>query len=366
MNTFVYRLETDPVVLLEHVSSIRSLADREKEALGFLPEAAYRDAIKQRRLFRMFARAADAIEIAGFILFSGVFPNARVQQVVVSPSHRRSGLASALVNALVSHLKSRGYLNVTAADASDLSAAQSFYEKRGFISRRVRDGGSARQRTIVLRSKELDTASLFTLMAPPSARDEFAANLNLRSPGAFEAPLYVIDLNVLFDLLKQRARSAIANQLFGAALAHRVRLAVAPEFIVELERTSHGGALDSTLQLARQLPRIPPAPKIEVDRIAASIHRTVFEVKGLSQANSKQAISDSRHLAEAALARASGYITSDGHLINAREALLQLVGIDIASLDEFVELLPRGGCQIRTRSVAGNAVRDEIRRDRRS
>lgn len=75
MNTFVYRLETDPVVLLEHVSSIRSLADREKEALGFLPEAAYRDAIKQRRLFCMFARAADAIEIAGFILFSGVFPN---------------------------------------------------------------------------------------------------------------------------------------------------------------------------------------------------------------------------------------------------------------------------------------------------
>ncbi|WP_143273842.1 hypothetical protein [Bradyrhizobium canariense] len=172
---------------------------------------------------------------------------------------------------------------------------------------------------------------------------------------------------MLFDLLKQRTRSGIANRLFGAALAHRVRLAVAPEFIVELERTSHGDALDSTLQLARQLPRIPSAPKADVDRIAASIHKKVFEEKGTSQANTKQAISDSRHLAEAALARASGYITSDRRLLDARESLLELVGIDIASLDEFVELLhaedvsfERGqlqGTQCESRTAAVDEVR---------
>lgn len=334
------RIETDPRILLEHVSSIRSLADREKEALGFLPEAAYRDAIAQRRLFAMCARRADSIEIAGFILFSGVFPNARVQQVAVALSYRRNGIASALINALVSHLESRGYLNITAAVASDLNEAQAFYEKKGFVARRVRDGGAARQRTIVLRSKELDTASLFSLMAPPAVGDELAANLKLRSLGTFEAPLYAIDLNVLFDLIKQRARSPVANRLFGAALAHRVRLAVTPEFIVELERTSHGEAVDTTLQLARQLPRIPSAPKLEVDRLAAIIHKVVFEEAGLTQANSKQSLSDARHLAEAALARASGYITSDTHLLNARETLLELVGLDVASLDELVELVP--------------------------
>lgn len=367
MSGISFRLETDPRLLLEHVSGIRSLADTEKEALGFLPEAAYRDAITQRRLFAMFARRTDSVELAGFILFSGVFPHARVQQVAVASLFRRSGIASTLVNALVSHLESRGYLNVTAAVASDLVGPQAFYEKKGFIARRVRDGGAARQRTIVLRSKELDTASLFSLMAPPATGDDQFANLRLRSPGAFEAPLYAIDLNVLFDLIKQRARSVIANRLFGAALAHRVRLAVAPEFVVELERTSHGEALDSTLQLARQLPRIPSAPKPDVDRVAAIIHKAVFEDKGLSQANSKQAISDARHLAEAALARASGYITSDAHLLNARLALLELVGIDIASLDEFVELLAiddakpeRGllqGTQCETKSVPESEAR---------
>jgi GNAT superfamily N-acetyltransferase len=325
---------------LLHSDAIRALADSDKEALGFLPEAAYRDAIMQRRLIAMLARENGTSHVAGFVLFSGVFPNARIQAVAVRPDHRRGGIASALVSALVSYLESRGYIAVTAAVASDLVVAQAFYESHGFVARRVRDGGQARQRTIVLRSRELDTANFFTLMAPTAVSGHVTANLGLRPRSAFEAPLYVIDLNVLFDLTKQRARSAIATRLFGAALAHQVRLAVAPEFIVELERTSKDPSNDTTLKLARQLPKLPAFPKDEVDPLAAAIHKTVFIETNHQQAGSRQALSDARHLAEAALIRASGYITSDSALLDARDALLTLIGVDIAGLDEFVELLP--------------------------
>jgi GNAT superfamily N-acetyltransferase len=337
---FIYRTETDPAVLLQHLTAIRALADTEKEALGFLPEAAYRDAIMQKRLRVMLARENGTSHVAGFILFSGVFPNARIQAVAVSPEHRRSGVASALVGALVSHLESRGYIAITAAVASDLTAAQAFYERRGFVARRVRDGGQARQRTIVLRSRELDTANFFTLMAPPTVSGQAEVNLGLRPRSAFEAPLYVVDLNVLFDLTKQRARSATANRLFGAGLAHLVRLAVAPEFIVELERTSKDASNDTTLKLARQLPKLPAFPKEDVEPLAAAIHKTVFVDTNHAQAGTRQALSDARHLAEAALIRASGYITSDNALLNARDDLLTLIGVDIAGLNEFVELLP--------------------------
>jgi ribosomal protein S18 acetylase RimI-like enzyme len=337
---FVYRTETNPAALLQYLGAIRTLADGEKEALGFLPEAAYRDAIMQKRLIAMLAREDGTSHLAGFILFSGVFPNARIQAVAVGPNHRRSGVASALVSALVSYLESRGYIAVTAAVASDLAAAQAFYESRGFVARRVRDGGQARQRTIVLRSRELDTANFFTLMAPPAVSEQGTTNLGLRPRSAFEAPLYVIDLNVLFDLTKQRARSAIANRLFGAGLAHQVRLAVAPEFIVELERTSKDTSSDITLKLAQQLPRLPAFPKVEVDPLAAAIHKAVFIDTSHPQAGSRQALSDARHLAEAALIRASGYITSDGALLDARDALLTLIGVDIAGLEEFVGILP--------------------------
>lgn len=339
-NRFIYRTETDPAVLLQHVGAIRALGDSEKVALGFLPEAAYRDAMMRRRLIAMLARENGTSHVAGFILFSGVFPNARVQAVAVSPDHRRGGIASALVSALVSYLESRGYIAVTAAVASDLVAAQAFYESRGFVAKRVRDGGQARQRTIVLRSRELDTANFFTLLMPPAVSGQGTVNLGLRPRSAFEAPLYVIDLNVLFDLTKQRARSAIANRLFGAGLAHQVRLAVAPEFIVELERTSNDPSSDATLKLARQLPKLPAFPKDEVDPLAATIHKKVFIDTNHPQAGSRQALSDARHLAEAALIRASGYITSDSALLDARDALLTLIGVDIAGLDEFVELLP--------------------------
>jgi GNAT superfamily N-acetyltransferase len=337
---FIYRTETDPAVLLQHLTAIRALADSEKEALGFLPEAAYRDAIVQKRLRVMVARENGTSHVAGFILFSGVFPNARIQAVAVSPEHRRSGIASALVSALVSHLESRGYIAITAAVASDLAGAQAFYENRGFVARRVRDGGQTRQRTIVLRSRELDTANFFTLMAPPTVSGQATVNLGLRPRSTFEAPLYVIDLNVLFDLSKQRARSATANRLFGAGLAHLVRLAVAPEFIVELERTSKDASSDTTLKLARQLPKLPAFPKEDVEPLATAIHKTVFVDTNHAQAGTRQALSDARHLAEAALIRASGYITSDNALLNARDDLLTLIGVDIAGLDEFVELLP--------------------------
>jgi GNAT superfamily N-acetyltransferase len=340
VNRFTYRTETDSSALLQHLNAIRALADGEKEALGFLPEAAYRDAIMRGRLIAMLARENGTSHVAGFILFSGVFPNARIQAVAVSPDHRRAGVASALVSALVSYLESRGYIAVTAAVASDLAAAQAFYESCGFVARRVRDGGQARQRTIVLRSRELDTANFFTLMMAPAASGHGTANLGLRPRSAYEAPLYVIDLNVLFDLTKQRARSAIANRLFGAGLAHQVRLAVAPEFIVELERTSKDLSSDTTLKLARQLPKLPAFPIDEVNPLAAAIHKIVFIQTDHPQAGSPQALSDARHLAEAALIRASGYITSDSALLDAREKLLTLIGVDVAGLDEFVELLP--------------------------
>lgn len=70
------------------------------------------------------------------------------------------------------------------------------------------------------------------------------------------------------------------------------------------------------------------------------MHKIVFVEAGSRNAGSPQAISDARHLAQAALARASGYVTSDGQMLAARDKLFRQIGIDVASLDEFVALLP--------------------------
>jgi hypothetical protein len=69
----VYRAEKEPSILLGQLSAIRALADGEKEALGFLPEAAYREAVERRRLVAMYCSEDGNTEVAGFILYSGVF-----------------------------------------------------------------------------------------------------------------------------------------------------------------------------------------------------------------------------------------------------------------------------------------------------
>jgi ribosomal protein S18 acetylase RimI-like enzyme len=125
----VYRAEKGPGALVPMLPQIVALANGEKEALGFIPEAAYRDAIERRRLIAMCTPVDGSSIVTGFILFSGVFPNARVQQIVVAVDHRRMGVASALLNETVSQLESLGYLTLTAAVASDLPAAKRFMGK---------------------------------------------------------------------------------------------------------------------------------------------------------------------------------------------------------------------------------------------
>jgi ribosomal protein S18 acetylase RimI-like enzyme len=341
-NGLVYRAESEPTALLQRLPTIRALADGEKEALGFLPEAAYRDAIEKRRLIAMCTAVNGNSEIVGFILFSGVFPNARVQQVVVAKQHRRAHIASALINEIVSQLEARGYLSITAAVASDLPAAQAFYEHNGFVARRSHPGGQARNRTIILRARDLATENLFSVLEPSTGISQGAVDLGLRTRSASQAPLYTIDLNVLFDVIKSRnrPRSPIAERLIAAALAHQIRLTVAPEFVVELERETKGEDVDPILKLARQLPRLPAIDPAETDRLASLIHSIVFATPGSPDAGNPQALSDARHLAQAALARASGYVTSDRRILAARGHLLQQIGIDVASLDEFSALLP--------------------------
>ena len=52
-------LEKDPTRLMLHLSQIIALSNGEREALGFLPNAAYQDAIAQKRLLAILAEDDD-------------------------------------------------------------------------------------------------------------------------------------------------------------------------------------------------------------------------------------------------------------------------------------------------------------------
>ena len=304
----------------------------------------------------MLESSAGASSFAGFVLFSGVFPNARIQQIAVAERHRRKGVGSALLREVISRHEAAGCLRITAAVADDLPASQAFYESNGFGAVMERPGGNARSRRIRIRARDLENEHLLSPIERPPGGESLMLDLGLRVRGAGIAPLYAIDLNVLFDAVREgRERALLAQRVVGAALAHRFRLATTAEFTAELERGAIPGTSDPTLALARQLPRLPGADGADESALADAIHRIVFGPDSTAEARRVQAGSDARHLAQAALARASGFLTSDGRMLGARARLMEEVGIDVISLDEFAALLddaPPGSEQAATLAEA--------------
>ena len=319
--------------LITLLPAIVVLADSEKEALGFWPETSLREAIDRGRLI---ALTADG-ELAGYIHYSGVFPHAKIQQVASSRAWRRRGVASALIRALIAKLESHGFLSLKAEIAETLAESLAFYRRNGFVQVMSREGGSTRKRAILVHVRELESDNLFAFAERQQAID-FDLGIKRRSAG--EDPLYAFDLNVYFDLVRDRRQSDNARALFGAALAHQIRLTVSDEFALELKRTSPDRANDPVLQMALRLPRLPPVDRERSEALATRIHQLVFVDPGLPSAGSLQSLSDAAHVAHAALSRASAFITRDGTLLAASDTLLDQVGIDIISVDEIASLLP--------------------------
>jgi GNAT superfamily N-acetyltransferase len=323
----------DTKALLRESAKIQSLADSERDALGFWPEQQLKDAIHRGRLWAAF----DGDHLAGYLVFSGVFPNAKVQAIATTPTARTRGVASYLLRHLVSELERLGYLSIKAEVAADLTVALKFYESHGFRVSHTKPGGRARNRNIIVHVRELDNPSLFSAIGS----DRALVDLGIRRRSAGDSPLYALDLNVYLDLAKERKQSEQARDLFGSALAHKIRLVVANEFVTELERnTGQAPSGDPILSLARRLPKIPSVEPEALRELSNKVYELVFGAPTGHDQYEKRKLSDSKHIAHAALARVSAFVTRDGALLAARNALLTQIGIDTISLQELVDLLP--------------------------
>ena len=152
-------------------------------------------------------------------------------------------------------------------------------------------------------------------------------------------PLYAIDLNVYFDVIKDRPRKHEAETLFGAALGHEIRIVVTSEFAAELERTSKGQKNDPVLSLAQNLPCLPRVAPERLKSLSMAVESILFVHRDSTKPLSARNKSDVAQLANAIAAGATGYITSDAKLLEYRETLLSQFNMDVISLTECVEAL---------------------------
>jgi len=143
-------IKANPPDVAPFVETARRHADRERDALGFLPGGVYDDAAARGNLLIALIPRATSQEYAGHLLFGGTFPHARIFQVFVCQQFRNRGVARELIEYLVKLLEGYGYLSAAATVADDL-VANGFWEKLGFLVARQKPGGVSRKRLLNVR-----------------------------------------------------------------------------------------------------------------------------------------------------------------------------------------------------------------------
>ena len=313
-----------------YTEAIQAGGDSERNSFGFLRPDAYKEFVLQRRA--IIALDDETGELTGHCLYGGVCPQAKVFQTYVAPQYRGQGVGARLLESLFGRLEKNGYLSVIANVASDLEAANRFYQKHEFEIIKTKAGGQSRKRTINVRSRDLKTPSLLELFERPSDQ---GLGISFRPPLQSQPPLYILDLNVIFDVTRRRPRTEIAQGVIAAGMENGVRLTITTELIAELERHSPADRPDPILGLCKSLPRLKMPSASELTRYREILLPIVFSEKAEKGNLSKNDEADLRHLSTAIIESAKGFVTSDSAILNASAELESRFGLDILSPSTF-------------------------------
>ncbi len=325
----MFSLRSRPSEVLPFVEEVIKEADREKDALGFLAESVYREAAAQGKLIIATVIERDKEVYAGHLLFGGVYPHGRIFQAHTQKRFRRKGIGRALVEELVRQSEELSYISLTARVASDLHA-NAFWESMSFEHVRTAPGGSSRNRLINIRVRELNTPHLFRTYGGSQADLRLIERLSTRSPQ------YVIDLNVMFDIVRKRVNAEQAGRIMKAGFNNLIRLAVTGEFIEELKR--HSQPPDPILEFAVRLPILPQPVEKDIAGLMISLAAHIFPDRAKSKMLTAQDHSDLIHLATTILHQAAGFITGEKAILGARAFLRQTYGLDVVGVGEMAAL----------------------------
>ncbi len=218
--------------------------------------------------------------------------------------------------------------------AEDLTDAIAFWSAQNFYQQRVVPGSAARKRRIAVRVFELESPQLFPSSGLSTAGQD---PLGLQAQVTGEPPLYLIDLNVLFDLQPRRLRHATAINLFRACNEGTCRLGISCEIRNELRRHQpEQGRTDPMIELITTLPEfVPDLTDKEICTLISDLASIVFPAQFRNGQLSINDKSDLKHLATAINQKLSGFITNEVVMLQAANALQQTYGIQVISPEAF-------------------------------
>lgn len=310
---------------------IVAAADLHRHALGFFPESVFTDFARLDRIFVVVQIAENGqFRYVGHLMFSRRFPRAKILQMFILPEFRRNRLAEYLLEHLCEQLTQLGFISIYARVAEDLIDSNQFWQKRKFNVQRVEAGGVTRNRQILIRCRELDSPQLF-----PSSGIDATNPLGLASSALEALPLFLLDLNVLFDVAPRRRKHADAISLFQAERSNFCRLAISKEIREELRRTAHEGRTDPMEAYISIYPAYPLVEMSSTDKLLRNLAALIFAERFNCNTLSENDRSDLRHVATVIQNGLAGLITNDNAILRAATEIYKTYGVEVISPDVF-------------------------------
>lgn len=320
----------------EFLSDIIEHADAHRREFGFLSHNAYSDWALQEKIHVAVNRSGSGAQYLGHVIFGGSNLQGRIFQAYVDASARGNNVGKLLVESALQQCVKRGYMSVIARVATDLTDANKFWGKVGFVTVKVKEGGASTGRQINIRARDLKVPSLLDYMEAPTAPKPSTLGLGVDIHAG--APMYSFDLNVIFDVVKQRPGAEIAGKVFALAFENQIKLTVTSEFLAELERTSKSLPSDPILLMCQTLPQLSaPSTDSDFDETVTELAQIVFPNQFRDNKLSQQDISDLRHIATSIHHGVAGFITSEKALLRANQELWKKFSIEILAPYELLD-----------------------------
>lgn len=305
--------------------AVCAASDAHRNLLGFIPKSVFEEFARKHDLFVLAVRNGASFEYAGHLLFERRYPRAKILQLFVSSAQRGQNCGRLLCQRLIELLTHDGFTSIYARVGEDMREANEAWQAMGFRVQRTELGGASTGRTIVVRVRELESPQLF-----PRQDVDLADPLGVARSLSTETPLFLIDLNVLFDLAPRRARHEEAVTLFQAERANFCRLAISDEMISELGRTGTVGRPDPMMNLARTFTRFPVSRADMESALIRELAQMAFPSKAVTSLTAND-ISDLRHLITAIENNLAGLITNDAALLGQAREIEAKFGVQVLS-----------------------------------
>lgn len=312
-----------------YLNQVRECADSNKLSFGFLPSGAYEELALNGKLW--VAISSNSYELQGYLLFGGTYPTLRVSQLYVEEKFRNKGIASILLEELINYGEQNNYSTIRAKVATELEANQ-FWEDKKFLITKQELGGSpksANRRLINFRSYSLNTPDLFK---EPIQEDN--VSLSYPEKPQFSLPVFILDLNILYDITRNRENSNKARQIFERGLSGSFRLCITPEFKKELERTQTNKNNDPIYEIAKAFPTLSSREEFEIIPLCEELRKIIFPDRSIDNRNAVNDQSDLIHLAYCSLNKV-GFITSEKAILRQSTILKKTYGITVVSPSEI-------------------------------